>query len=143
MGLKRALIAAMLLAMGLVVATDAGLIDWTTAALAGHNDDPNDDNESPTDDEEDADEEEEVAAGKQRCKNRPNPRKCRRRKDKDKQERRNRDDGGRRDTEEPVDETDDRPAPSPTRTPQDDCDIDDDLGLIGEVLCDLLDDDSS
>ena len=130
MRFKRCFVMAMLLSMGLLVVADAGVAPWTTAALADHNDDPDDDERAV----------EQQGKGKQRCRERPNPRKCRRRRDK--QERNQRDDDRRGNKER--DEAPDGPPPgaAPTPPPEEPCilpDLEDleDVSTVGPFVCDL------
>jgi outer membrane biosynthesis protein TonB len=131
--LKRIALVAMLLGMGLLVAVDSGLMNWTTFSLAHHKDDPKDKNEKPTD--EDDEDEDEQPTGKQRCRERPDPRKCRNRKDKQERKAEKKENDAKKD-----DDAKPSPTPTPTPTPAPaDCPFEA-IPVLGPALCDLIGD---
>ncbi len=136
MRVKRLYLTAMVLSMGLLVVADSGVLDWTTAALADHHDDANDDNVQATDTDQSNTKVEAQHQGKQRCSERPNPRKCRRRRHKQERKQQKEDDrtGGGGGEDEG-----DAPPPAPAPEPEEECilgHLEDSL-TYGPLLCDV------
>jgi hypothetical protein len=136
--LKRIGLVAMLLAVGSLVLTDAGLPDLRSIALADHNDHEDDDNKEATDrDEDDDDDEAEELSGRQRCRERPFPAECRRRKKQQERKSDKRGNDGKKDGDGPTASPTASPSASPSPAPAA-CPFDAIPAPIGPALCDLI-----